>query len=625
MRALALACVLLVLPLSVGAQSAPPAAQPPRVPPPTDPPPAGQPTFRTGVGVVRVDVTVTGKDDCAIIGLTAEDFEVREDGAAQQVQSLQLVQVIPSDIDAAPIRDAEHAAREASRDDVRLLVIFLDDYHLRFGPLFDTRLKQMLRGFIEAEMRPSDLFAVMGPLTPMTDLGLTRDKQAILDCLNTFQGRLGGFVPPRSALEETQVVLGGRQLPRIRAEVTLSALQSLVTYLGALRDGRASVLFVSEGPPIGFDGSTQLTATLRNVVTAANTSNVTIHTLDPRELGAARYASGVNDGLSAETGGRRLAQSNDFSKGLRAVLSDAGAYYLLGYEPARDPADGRFHKIEVKVRRKDVRVLARKGYWAPKPAELTAAREATPAAPPAITQALAAVSRQARPRSCLDWIGLGPLESGQTTVTVACAPSAVTAAGATTRARESAGFEVRVLDTDGRVVAAHAAARGTGDCWQARFTAAPGPLSLRMVATDNDGGEIDGWTRALTVPAVTDVAARFGTPLVFRAMNPAAFRAFDDRDDETAATIERQFRRTDRVVVRWPTLPAVTAAALKAELVNGRGQTLLTLPVTRRSPASRPEVELPLANLAQAAYVLRLTAGLDGAQHSTLIGFAVVP
>ena len=44
-------------------------------------------------------------------------------------------------------------------------------------------------------------------------------------------------------------------------------------------------------------------------------------------------------------------------------MEDASAHYLIGYAPERDPADGRFHKIDVRVRQKGLRVLARKGYW----------------------------------------------------------------------------------------------------------------------------------------------------------------------------------------------------------------------------------------------------------------------
>ena len=98
-------------------------------------------------------------------------------------------------------------------------------------------------------MRPLDLLAVMGPLTPISDLGLTRDRIALLERVNQVQGRLGGFVPPRSAIEEAHMRLGAGDLTRIRAQVSLSALESLAVHLGGLREGRKSILYVSQGPP----------------------------------------------------------------------------------------------------------------------------------------------------------------------------------------------------------------------------------------------------------------------------------------------------------------------------------------------------------------------------------------
>jgi hypothetical protein len=120
-------------------------------------------------------------------------------------------------------------------------------------------------------------------LTPITDLGFTRSRQAIVARINRIEGRLGRFVPPRSVLEENQFRMNAA---RVRAQITYSALQSLVVHLSGLREGRKSVLFVSEGPPLIGDGL-PLFDRLRDVIAAANTGNVTIHTMDPRELGAA--------------------------------------------------------------------------------------------------------------------------------------------------------------------------------------------------------------------------------------------------------------------------------------------------------------------------------------------------
>ena len=121
--------------------AAPAAQQPPA--PATPPQP---PTFRVGVGAVRVDVTVIGRNGMPVTDLTREDFEVREDGVVQRVQLFQHVSLTgqpPAGSDESlAIRSPDHARQEAAREDVRLLVIFLDDYHLRFGAIADTRLRQ---------------------------------------------------------------------------------------------------------------------------------------------------------------------------------------------------------------------------------------------------------------------------------------------------------------------------------------------------------------------------------------------------------------------------------------------------------------------------------------------------
>ena len=57
------------------------------------------------------------------------------------------------------------------------------------------------------------------------------------------------------------------------------------------------MLFVSEGPPLMVD-NLSLQDWLNDVVAAANTANVTIHTLDARQLNQERFASAANGMLS---------------------------------------------------------------------------------------------------------------------------------------------------------------------------------------------------------------------------------------------------------------------------------------------------------------------------------------
>src|SRR4051794_18721122 len=74
------------------------------------------PVFRTGIDVVRVDVTVLGRNDVAVTGLQASDFEVKEDGVVQKVDTAHFVQrngTRTSDLDESlEIRSPEHAASE---------------------------------------------------------------------------------------------------------------------------------------------------------------------------------------------------------------------------------------------------------------------------------------------------------------------------------------------------------------------------------------------------------------------------------------------------------------------------------------------------------------------------------
>ena len=220
-----------------------------------------QPTFRAGVNVVRVDVSVTGRNDEAIETLDASSFRVTEDGVPQKVETAQFIRLTGEPDGSGrdlTVRDREHGLAEAEKDDVRLFALFLDDYHIDSHPEVAQRLKRALESFVDA-LRPTDLVVVMDPLTTLEGLTFTRDKWLLRERIRTFKGRRGELVPVRSVLEEAQ--LSQRNVWELRAGVTLSALEALVTHLGGLREGRKSVIFVSQGPPVGRPRQSRVPAT----------------------------------------------------------------------------------------------------------------------------------------------------------------------------------------------------------------------------------------------------------------------------------------------------------------------------------------------------------------------------
>src|SRR5688572_23593059 len=103
-----------------------------QTPPPQDP--TQKPlTFRTRIDSVSVDVTVTDRHGRPVTDLTPADFEIREAGKVQAIDTFKLV---AADVDesAAPLREITSfadQAREAADDRNRVFIIFLDDYHVR--------------------------------------------------------------------------------------------------------------------------------------------------------------------------------------------------------------------------------------------------------------------------------------------------------------------------------------------------------------------------------------------------------------------------------------------------------------------------------------------------------------
>ena len=589
--------------------------------------PPQQPVFRSGVNLVRVDVSVTGRRGEPVGDLTLDDFEVLEDGVPQPIETIQFErldgQPEPGSTLSLDIRSREHAEAEAARDDVRIFVIFLDDYHLERRPWITLPLRDALTHFVN-RLGPTDLVAIMEPLTPLDALEFTRDRRALLSTINAFEGRMGEIFPVKSVLEEAQ--LTQRNIGEIRMQVTMSAMTALASYLGGLREGRKSILFVTEGPPVGPLRSDQRSY-VDDVVKAAGRGNVTINVLDPRRLGEAPFGGTfVQSVLTLETGGRLIGNTNNHKGGLDKVIEDASAYYLLGYVPARTFSDGKFHRIEVKVRRSGMRVQARSGYWAPDENALTeaAARSAAPEVP-GLADSLAALAGSKTGRPVDAWVGVARRDDGRTRLTVtwdrAVTPGAAPPAAArlvVEPLEREDGPALAPAETIGRVGAPgdHAEA--------ANFDLAPGTLALRLTAYGADGNVVDRWTQPVELPAFGAAPVALATPRFLVAHSPFEYRALGNTPDP-APEASRRFRSTDRVLVDLAAYASAGAnPTVTAELVGSQGAVLVNLPMPALD-AGRARIEIPVRSLAQGTYVLRVRAAVGDDVVERLEAFRVVP
>jgi VWFA-related protein len=639
-----------------------PAAQQPAPSAPSAP--DQQPTFRTGINFVRVDAIVTDGRGNPIPDLTASDFEVLEDGKPQAIESFRFIKidgaVPPAGV--GPIRTRADEERAAANDDARIFVFFLDDYHVRLGNSMAAR--KPLMEFVQNNIGPNDLLAVMYPLSPLDSVALTRDHQSIVRILERFEGRKFNY-EPKNATEQRYALYPAETVERIRRQVSLSALEGLSVKLGALREGRKAVIVVSEGytavlppqlrdpvasmPGMGnnarrnplagensvvedraeFSGQMDVQQEMQDVFAAANRSNTALYTVDPRGLATGEFDINENVGmqrsstalrqtqdtlrvLADQTDGRAIVNRNDLAAAMKQIVADSSAYYLLGYNSSQAPQDGKFHEIRVRVKRPGAEVRARKGYWALTPDDaVRVAGPDKPSAPPEVSRALSEISAPARGRFVRTWVGTSRGDDGKTRVTFVWEPIPPQPG---VRRDSATSVSLLAASPDGqqyfRGDVPREASSGDTALRQTTFEVPPGRLQLRM-GVNGSSGPIDSDDRELMVPDLTAVEVGFATPRVYVARTARDFMMIR-KDPEAVPTASREFRRTERMVVRVDTYsPGDSPMTVTARMLNRQGDKLVDIPVN--STAGQPHlVDLPLAAFAPGEYLLELSGTAEG-------------
>ncbi len=382
------------------------------------------PRFRVGVDAVRVDAVVTDRDGHIVSDLTADDFEVRQDGKPQAVTFAQFVPVLTSPAPQPSAVGAPGASRvelaipppPVKRTDVqRTLAIVVDDLGLSFESLKNTQ--RALHGFIDRELQPSDLVALVrtggtgGGLQPFT-----LDRRVLHTAIDALRwnGASRSGVEPFEPLNDYVIVdehAGPLDVNDFSGVEGLRRSMSAVGTLGALNlvvrsarelPGRKAVVFVSEGFVLlnGLEPDSRLRIALDRVIEEATRAGVVIYALDCRGLQTAGLQAADNlkvgglapgqmdekvrgkalerlefnrnsqEGmryLAEQTGGFAVLNTNDLGRGLGRISNDVRSYYVIGYVPregtfARQGGKPRLHKIAITVRRPGLHVKTRKAF-----------------------------------------------------------------------------------------------------------------------------------------------------------------------------------------------------------------------------------------------------------------------
>ena len=283
-----------------------------------------RPSFRSGVDLVSLNVTVTDRKGGLITTLDQDDFEIFEDGRKQAITFF--------------LSGGQRGRGDAG-----------SPFELHLGVLLD------ISGSMELDIRQVQNAAVKF-LTTLDGA----DDFTLVDF--DTQVRVARFGRPDFP----------RLVERIRSRRpggNTALYDAMGVYLdnASSEQGRKILVLYSDGA----DNQSEITfADLRDLLKA---SDVTVYTIGyfTHMTSSARAMFEMNLKDIAEiTGGQFFdpASPKDLESSYARVKAEIDAQYAIGYLSSNPRADGAWRKVEIKLvgaDRKDLRLRARKGYFAP--------------------------------------------------------------------------------------------------------------------------------------------------------------------------------------------------------------------------------------------------------------------
>ena len=378
-------------------------------------------TFRSSTSLVEVDVIVKDKDGRFVSGLTADDFEVFEEGKPQPIQHFYLITETPGGSNEL----APHVVLPRSPDQTarRVFLLIFDSEHLSASLV--SRLKHEAMRFVNEQFKPADLAGVYvnGGLWRNR---LTSDRQELLDgiraltpAMETPAKRRGMLIAyPRIPSEYDALRIengdkrrveeiaqenctsepvscaqeGGREYVEERIETkaktfiqearraagtTVDVLRHATRNLARL-EGRKTIVLISAGFFVAA-----LRAPLPQIAGEAARGGIAIYTLNARGTAGvggrilpdasvdrgmlSTFGETSQEGLdvlAAETGAIAYRNTDNYAAALSSLAADTSTYYVLAYAPENTVLDGKFRRIELRAKWAGLNVRARRGYVA---------------------------------------------------------------------------------------------------------------------------------------------------------------------------------------------------------------------------------------------------------------------
>ena len=369
-----------------------------------------QPTFRTGVDVITVDVGAVDSRGQPVTDLHAPEFTVKIDGQVRRVVSADLVKYDYTPDNGItrrpPPKQQEFETLYTTnirQAEGRMIMIAVDQMNIRPGaarPILESAARFLDR------LNPADRVAFVSYPEPGVVVDFTSDRQRLRLAMQKVIGTQSRFVGRRNIglVEAIDIAQKGddRRMQEVTnrecrglldmaleqcmrdivdesnsilwttrrdTEASLRGLRQWLQHLGET-EGQKTIIMLSEG--LVTDSPSDLEDVVRTAMRGRVAVNVLLMDVprsdatqgplpptftEDREL----EIRGLND-LASLSRGSIFQVVGTADRAFERLASEISAYYLLSVEQSPSDRDGRNHRIDVSVQRRGVTLRSRQAF-----------------------------------------------------------------------------------------------------------------------------------------------------------------------------------------------------------------------------------------------------------------------
>jgi len=369
-------------------------------------------TFQSKVRIVLVDVAVTDGKNGPVSALKPEDFQIFEDGTPQTVSSFEehkgptlenfklpplpshvftnFPSINPSDSVNIVLLDMLNTRMMDQAYVHNQIIQYLKNVPpgSRLAIFTLTSGLQMVHRFTDD---PAQLLALLtdkkGSANPNISLLLPSDMENDSDQEQNSQRMTTGEseMVIKTTTRQGFGMMQTMQLEK-RIAITLTALQQLARYLAVI-PGRKNVIWFAGSFPVSILPNMDLPDPFRDVKSyqeaiqktddLLTVGQVALYPISAeglvvrapgmsfRQADAIRAANQIAmEQLAKDTGGQAFYNTNGLGNAMVTAIRDGAHYYTLSYKPPDQKMDGKFHRIQIKLRRHKYNLSYRRGYYA---------------------------------------------------------------------------------------------------------------------------------------------------------------------------------------------------------------------------------------------------------------------